>query len=419
MSKKQKENSKRNFAKNQKPKRNVFLISFVSVFVAIAVTVGAVFGIIAISKNAKAAFKYSSQIISEELASFFASYYKYEYMSMLSKSGVDGVEDTPEFWNTKYNDENTHGDFLVYSTTEYIKQLLVASILFDNYDKLSGVEKRNIRLAAEEILDYQAEGSIDVFNENTAEFGFTYSVFDDAAEMLYKAGAAMESVFGTDGSKLVGDAESCQEILITYTRVKLLFIRTEDRFKLDENGNRIIGSDGNAETVPLTEEEKAERNQAIEEIRAAIKAYDEEKDGAMNATMFGEYMKDFAADGDAGKIDSGYYFHPNSEYTSVFAKESKSFEEIVNAAFEVGVGGCAEVKTDFGVCFVYGDTLVSGAYLDTGLEVFFKDFYKIGANYLFNELLFELSSNVKVEDRFFKNIDIINLPYNSIYYPRF
>ncbi len=419
MSKNKNVKKSRNFAVAQNPKRNVFLISFVSVFVSIAVIIGAVFGIIAISKNANAAFKYSSEIISEELASFLVSYYKYEYMSMLSKSGVEGVEDTPEFWNSKYSDENTHGDFLIYSTVEYIKQVLVASILFDNYDKLSGVEKRDIKLAAKEILDYQAEGSVDVFNEKTAGFGFTYSIFDDAAELLYKAGAAKEAIFGTDGSKLIGDSKSCDEFFISYARTKLLFIRTENRFKLDENGNRILGSDGNAETVPLTEEEKAERNQAIEEIRAAIEAYDNGEDGAINSTMFGEYLKDYAADGDAGKIESGYYFHPNSEYTAAFADESEAFTEIVTTALSIGIGECVEVKTDFGICFVYRDVIVSDAYLDTGLEVFFKDFYKIGSSYLFNNLLYEFSADVKVRDRFFKNVDIINTPYNSIYYPRF
>ena len=419
MSKNKKVNKKGDFTAAQKPKKNVFLISFVSVFVSIALIIGLIFGIIALSQNVNAAFKYSSEIISEELASFLVSYYKYEYMSMLSKNGVPGVADTPEFWNSKYSEENTHGDFLVYNTVEYIKQVLVASILFDNYDRLSGVEKRDIRLAAEEILDYQAGGSVADFNEATAKYGFTYSVFDDAAELLYKAGAAREAIFGVDGSKLVGDTVSCDEFFRTYTRVKLLFIRTENRFKLDENGNRIKGSDGNLETVPLTDEEKAERQRAIEEIRAAIEAYDNGEDGAMNSTMFMEYMKDFAKDGDESKMESGYYFHPNSEYTAAFADESESFYKIVEAAFSVGSGECIEVKTDFGVCFVYGETIIANDYLNTNVEVFFKDFYKIGASYLFNELLYELSFDVKVKDRFYKNIDVINTPYNSIYYPRF
>ena len=133
MKKKKNNNYKVQFNKAEpKSNRNVLIISFISVFVAIAVIIGVIFGAIAISKNSKAAFKYEGVTMSEELASFFVSYYKYEYLAMLKRSGVTAAEDTSAFWSTKCNSVNTYGEFLEYNTREYIKQIIVANYLFDN-----------------------------------------------------------------------------------------------------------------------------------------------------------------------------------------------------------------------------------------------------------------------------------------------
>lgn len=417
MKKKKNNNYKAHFEPNKNgSKRNVFLICFVSIFVAVALIIGAVFGIIAAVENSNAAFKYEGMTISEELASFFVSYYKYEYLSMLKRNGVSNAEDTKEFWNTKCNSVNTYGEFLEYNTREYIKQILVANFLFDNTKKLSAAEKRDIELAAEEILDYHADGSVETFNEETAEFGFTYSIFEDAAKMLYKATVARSVIFGSDGSKISSEADSCNDFLSKYSRVKLLFIRTSDKFKLDDKGNRVQGDDGNDVLEVLSAEERAERAQDIEEIRAAISAIHEDGDMQMSPELFDYYLKKYANDGDSSKSDDGYYFYSSSVFTVEFAKE---FEDIVDKSINsMSVGDFAEVKTDFGVCFIYKCDIEPGAYFDQDEDSCFLDFYELAAIYTFDEMLKKLSADVVVKERF-DNIDIISMPYNSVFYPRF
>lgn len=417
MKNKKNNNYKAQFAAAQKkPKRNVFLISFVSVFVAIAVIIGAVFGIIAAVNNSKAAFKYKGMTMSEELANFFVSYYKYEYLSMLKRNGITDAEDKAEFWNKKCNSVNTYGEFLEYNTREYIKQILVANYLFDNYARLSAAEKRDIELAAEEILDYHADGNVETFNKETEGFGFTYSVFDDAAKMLYKATVARSVLFGADGSKIASETESCNEFLSQYSRVKLLFIRTADKFKLDENGNRVLGEDGNDTLESLSDEEMEERARDVESIRAAIASVSENGEIQMSPELFDHYLNKYANDGDASKLNDGYYFHSSSAFTAEFAKE---FEDIVSKSLnEMSVGEFCEVKTEFGVCFIYKCEAEDGAYFDQTDGSCFLDFYQLAAVYTFDKMLSELSKDVTVKERF-ENVDIISMPYNSIYYPRF
>lgn len=417
MKKKKNNNYKVQFNKAEpKSNRNVLIISFISVFVAIAVIIGVIFGAIAISKNSKAAFKYEGATMSEELASFFVSYYKYEYLAMLKRSGVTAAEDTSAFWSTKCNSVNTYGEFLEHNTREYIKQIIVANYLFDNYARLTAAEKRDISLAAEEILDYYAEGSVDKFNEETAEYGFTYSVFNEASKMLYKATVARSVIFGADGSKISSDTDSCNEFLSQYSRVKLLFIRTSDRFALDENGNRILGSDGNDTLIPLTDEERAERTADIEAIRAAIAAITEDGDVQMSPELFNHYLGKYSKDGDSARLNDGYYFYGSSAFTTDFAK---SFSDIVDKSMnQMTIGDFAEVTTDFGVCFIYKCDVESGAYFDREDDSCFLDFFELAAVYTFDKMLSEFSKDVVVKDGF-DNIDIIGMPYNDVFYPRF
>jgi len=418
MKKKKNSNYKANFTKAEAPtgRRNVALIAFVSIFVAVAIIVGAVFGITAAVKNSKAAFKYKNITMSEELASFFVSYYKYEYISMLTRSGVTDAADTEEFWSKKCNTVNTYGEFLEYNTREYIKQILVANYIFDSYARLSAVEKRDIELAAEEILDYHADGSVEKFNEETAEFGFTYSIFHDAAEMLYKATVARDVIFGSDGAKIAQDSESCGKFLSQYSRVRLLFIRSADKFRVDENGKRVTGDDGQDILDSLTAEEIAERAKDVADIRDAISAINEDGDVQMSPELFSHYQTKYANDGDASKNTKGYYFHSNSAFSGEFAEE---FPDIVKKSLdEMTVGDYAEVKTSFGTCFIYKCEPEAGAYRDTGEDSCFRDFYELCAVYTFDVMLNELSGDVTVKDRF-SNIDIIKTPYNNVFYPRF
>ena len=130
-----KQNQKKNNGAKTKPKVNILTI-FVCIFVGLAIVLGATLGIVSYAKNSRAAVKYKGTLMDSETASFFMSYYKYRYMGMLSSAGVDGVEDTPGFWNSTYEGEDkTYGELLYEGACEYIGQLVAACYLYDSYAK--------------------------------------------------------------------------------------------------------------------------------------------------------------------------------------------------------------------------------------------------------------------------------------------
>ena len=93
-------------------------------------------------KNARAAVKYDGLTMDRECVSFFASYYKTIYMSALSKptlfsEGVKNVSDTRYFWESVSESGETYGELLESGVETYIKQMMVAVYLYDNYASVS------------------------------------------------------------------------------------------------------------------------------------------------------------------------------------------------------------------------------------------------------------------------------------------
>ncbi len=413
-----KENQKRDSKfQNSPPKKrkNVFLITFICIFLALVLIFGAILGIMSAVRNSKAAVKYEGLTMSEETASFFVTYYKYRYMSILSSTGVVGVEDTRGFWNKIHEDEGvSYGELLQKSTEQYIRQIMVANYLYDNYARLTSDDRDIINTARGELLTYKADGNKDLFNSEVSKYGFDYSSLKDAITMLYKANVAKNIIYGADGSNLKNFPELANEYLTEYTHVKLLFIRTETTFVLDENGDRIIGDDGNDETRLLTEAEKTERQELISDIRGYIDARESGGDIQMGEEMFNYYLEKHD-EGDKDMHADGYYFHKNSAFTSEF---SEVFKNIVDKSYSMEIGSYDEVNVDFGVCFIYKYEPTANVYASTLAEVCFTDFYSDAAAVIFEKTLTELSTDVVLTEKF-KKIDIIALPYNYDYLPSF
>ena len=412
------ENKKRDSkiqSSTEKKRKNVFLTTFICIFLALVLIFGAVLGIISIVKNSKAVVKYEGLTMDTETASFFATYYKYRYMSILSSSGIENVEDTKGFWNKIYDKEGvSYGELLKRSTEQYIRQIMAANYLYDNYARLSADDKDIIRTARRELLTYKADGNKKLFNSAVSKYGFDYDSLEDAITMLYKANVAKNMIYGADGSNLKNFPDLANEYLAEYTHVKLLFIRTETTFVLDAGGNRIVGDDGNDETRLLTDAEKAERQKLISDIRGYIEAEKNGGDIQMGEEMFNFYLEN-NDEGDKDMHADGYYFHKNSAFTAEF---SEAFKNIVDKSYEMEMNSYGEVNVDFGVCFIYKCEPTANVYASTLAEPCFTDFYSDAASVIFEKTLTELSSDVVFTEKFNK-IDIIALPYNYDYLPSF
>ena len=80
----------------QKPS---FMLKFVSIFVSLVLLFGIIFATALAVREANSALEYNGARMNSSVAHYFASYAKAYYLAH-ELSGVDGAEDTPEFWNS-------------------------------------------------------------------------------------------------------------------------------------------------------------------------------------------------------------------------------------------------------------------------------------------------------------------------------
>jgi len=383
--------------------KKVFLI-FTAAFLGCVLLVGIVFGTVGIVKSSRAVMRYKNVYLNDGAASYLATSYKYDFMKMLGRSGVD-CYDSEFFWESEAEDGKTYGDLLAESTEKYLCRVIVGSYLFDRNTRLTKDDKAVIEKAVDEVLAYRADGDVDTFNEMAEDMGFTYRDFNRAAEMLYKYKMAESVIFGYDGASLESGAFSleCEAYFESaYSRVKLMFIRTDGEYATDPETGENVYSEFDDTT-------KAKIQEKIEHIRTLIaNAEDDVLGEQMNEEAFDWYVQNDYPTGSINDTE-GYYFSADSSYTQEFAQDAP---EVVRLALSTEVGHYAECEVDIGVCFIYKCELEAGAYGRIGLAHFFGDFYKNASSYVYSVSLDAYVSGVSVKDKY-NAYAIVTKPYNQ------
>ena len=408
-------------AKKPAPKpgrRKKIIIICVSAFLAAVIILGTVLGIMIGVRNKRAVISCDGVSMDEGTSAFFLSYYKTRFLSSLRASGIEAY-DTEDFWNSEFGTDTTYGEYYKTSAKKYLTEVCAAAALYDSLISLSRTDKENIKSVVDEVLDYKADGSREKFDELVAEYGFDCDDFENATKLLYKAQSVRGAAFGVNGERVEANYADYTNYISDYyglySRVKLLFIRTGDRFLLDADGKRVQDSSGNDTLVELSDSEKAERQSTIARIRTAIEAAKNGADGAMTSVMFDNFLSQHG-EGDEDMNASGYYFFNEAEYTAEFAEE---FPDIVEKAYTMRVGEYAEVSTDFGVCFIYKCERAGSAYADTSVGGCFSDFYSDVADYIFAAMVEELRLSAVMNEERFASLDALKIPANSSYVPKF
>ena len=393
-----------------KTKRN--MIIFVCILVAIAVVIGATIGIVGAVKNALAFMYIDGLAVDGGVASYLASYYKAIYVASLRKELAEDniqVYDTPEFWNSPANEQNTYGEALSEFVTSLVKQTVAASKFFDDYTELSSSDIQLIESACADKLTYVANGSKAEFNAQTQKYGFDYSDFRAGTEILYKSWAARIKIFGNDGEGMSSFPDFLNEYYASYSCSVLLFVRTEKVITTDSEGNIVYDDDGYYLMKELSAEEREERQRRLGVIRDAINGIN---DKTVDPERYFELWEDYD-EGLPENADGIYYFMSGSAYTKNF-----KYQDIISAINELEVGECAEVACDIGSCFIIRLTPEEQGYTLTSNEKFFGDFYSLAASELYTELTSEYTKRVEVRERW-GGLDIIGIPYNTDYVAEF
>ena len=384
-----------------KPKRRLNgVVIFIAAFVAAALLLGVVIGIISIVKHAGAVVEFNGMAMDGEVASFFVSLCKIPYLQQVWKDGAD--PDKEGFWQSEKEPGVTYAqDFELYAF-DFLKEIVAAAYIFDSYSSLTSADRQFVKSIAEQKLDLMADGDIDKFNEMAAAHGFDYDSYNDALIIYYKSICAFEAMMGTDASKIAYDTKICDAFLKEYSHVSLIFVRTENKLVTQDDGSEI--------TVALDAEEKAKREALVADMRAALDALEAGVDGKMTPEAFEQWL---IASEDSGEwISTGYYFHPEARATKEFDSQ---FDGVVDKAYEMKIGEFGEIITtltyDTGELdenskpikkeetvhvFMYKYSPANSAYTDKDMaEHWFSDFYVNAAGYIYNNTLTSIMDQVK------------------------
>lgn len=399
---------KKEMTNNTKTKKKPTVLTIIiCILLSLVLIFGIVFGTINLVKHSRAVAYFGDSFIDEGEMRFLSSYYKMLFMKDLAIQGIT-ASDTAAFWEKTDGGGVKYGERLKSGFREYVTALLCAAAVYDSAGSFSGDEKRAYEALCTEMLGYFSDGSKSDFNEAAAEFGFDWDDFRSANILLYKAHRAKTALFGQDGSSLINESKLCAEYLETYAHVNLLFIRLEDKLVIDDNGDFVYDGDGEVVTEPLSATEIAKRQEVISTINSLI---NKENGREISPETFEIYQESY--DGDKDMIPTGYYFNDAAEATAEFKEE---FPEIVSAAYEMKIGEYRMVECPAigGVCFIYREAVVEGAYARES-NPFFSDFYSDGADYLFPRMLKDLAPEVTFKNNFSDDY-IITQPKNNKYY---
>lgn len=437
-------------AEQSAKKTRRIIITVICVILALAIILGAVLGIITAVRNSSYVMKADRVGIDKGVANYLISLYKYDYVI-----SYEGAKDTDEFWN-KARVTGTEGDLFNLQATRHLKQIVAANALFDQYTKLTKDDKKRIDLAVNEVLNFKASGSENTFNEKAKDMGFDFDDFKKASEMIYKANIVAVRVFGENGANmpsLFGDfCDSFYED--NYVKAKILIIRTENTFAyetdsngefvLDEKGEKIpiydTDEDGNKihRTRPLSTAEKAERLDYIARLDSLVAQLTEKPDSVHTRNTFDSLLEEIAVKYDENVltgVTDGYYLFRKSYVSEDYGKEQiirSSYTErlgldhIVKQAYALETNEIYVYESGAAVdddstdsysykCYVVKENAKKGAYSDSSLEHFFRDFNALAAYFLYAELIEEKTDDVKLTKKW-DAIDPVAIPMNKDLY---
>ena len=393
------------------------IIIAVSALLGAAILFGAILGITLAVKNASY-YAYVDGVgidrgVSNYLVSYFKAKYKAELTARLGESG--NVTDVPAFWNQKTHPDvaTTYGDLLKLYVENEIRYLLAANSLFDKNFDMTYEHRAEVAVATNEILEFMHGGDIAAFNEEAQKYGFDFDDFKKATEMLYKRNFLGVTLFGYDGGGISKDAEFCESFFAGYTRASFLFIRTDNTYTYDADGNKITDSDGKYVTRPLDEEERAERAADIEKLQGII-------DGKYELALYDDIWQKYAKENNEELYSC--YFTDGSALKVDLASKYSAVVSAAEGAEVLSITRVDDSKSDdgnsfIGSCFIYRFELEEGKYKEKDDAGYFDDFYSLAASKKLDDLITELLERVEIRAAW-SRIDPITLPYNSTYVVR-
>ncbi len=282
-------------------------------------------------------YSLSNHTITKSQYLYWASYYKTSFRNIFIEAGyIDPDEYSEEFWNTSSPEGGTLEEMTVKSIDDSVKKMLVCLDLFDSYGfNENKAVLDEIEDAVEEKIaeDIEELGSRSALNKELGAYGLNIRSLEELYSIEFRRAYLVEYLYGDSGKEKVTDEEREAYYQENYHREKHVLIDLNEKYVLDEKGDRIMDpTTGYYKTEKLTETEKAERKELANEIFEKAK----------NGENFEDLIKEYGEDDGMVYYTDGY-----------FMKESDSFEEsFLEAVLEMEPDEIRLVESTYGMYII-------------------------------------------------------------------
>lgn len=271
--------------------------------------------------------------ITQKQYNYWMAYYKTKFLNTFLEYGtVSQAEYNDDFWDTEISGES------LYSLTKdqaetYIYNLVKALAFYDEY-KLGEIEgaDEQIELSVDQFIeeDITAAGSRSNLNSSLAKHELNIDQLRDIYEIEIKKTMVDDYLYGDIGTDKVTQEDRDAYYKENYVRVKHVLVNTEDKYVLDDDGERIMDpSTGYYKTEKLTADEIAEKTALANDIFTK----------ASNGDSFEELIKAHNEDEGMTYYTDGYFLTKDSAYE----------ENFLNAAFDMKTDEVRSVKSNYGI----------------------------------------------------------------------
>ena len=209
--------------------------------------------------------EYEGYKITEAMYSYWMSKYKTLFLYSYNNG-----KDEESFWQSKTeNGDETYKEFVTGFVDGYAKQVLVAMKLFDDY---SLVFSETVKEAVSDKIEgiKQSYGGVTQANEYLGSYGLNIKTLENIYYAQEKLTVVCEYLFGDAGPYPITEEEKSAYYLENYFCAEWIYIYTKEKPKLSEDGEYITDSNGVYVTEELTEEEKAEKQQLVNDIMTKL-----------------------------------------------------------------------------------------------------------------------------------------------------
>jgi hypothetical protein len=275
--------------------------------VLILLIISAVFSVCSCSSGGPVVMSYKNQKLTER---DFIYELAMEKSSILSKNNLN--EDDSSLWKAK----DVNGKTMDKLYMENLKKTLVLRLYFAEFaiEKGYGLTDNDLSLVKESMDKYAANfKSIDEFNSYMANFNSNYDSIHELMKTQYLSQKGQYLLFGPGGEDEITKEDAKEFFIKNYATAEHIFI------------NNVSKIYPNQKVVPLNEEEKAQKNAYIEDLKSKITP---------------ESFKDYVSLSE----------EKSSEHTVCKGMtDSKAYEEKL---FEASIGDVSYLQTEEGFYFI-------------------------------------------------------------------